>query len=89
MTFVTIELAKLEQVLSALEYHTVQTRPLTRTQEAITILRSTMEQAEKQEPLVTKATRLWNNRDLWTCPADVARDLMGLPPFGKPFTSKA
>lgn len=33
--------------------------------------------AAQQEPPVWTATRLWNRRQLWTCPADIERDLMG------------
>jgi hypothetical protein len=30
----------------------------------------------QQEPVVWTATRLWNRKELWTCPADIARDLL-------------
>jgi hypothetical protein len=40
----------MKQALEALEYHTAQTRPITQTQDAITALRTAIEQAEKQEP---------------------------------------
>lgn len=33
--------------------------------------------APVQEPPVWTATRLWNRRQLWTCPADIERDLLG------------
>jgi hypothetical protein len=29
-----------------------------------------------QEPAVWTATRLWNRRELWNCPADIERDLL-------------
>ena len=29
----------------------------------------------QQEPVAWTATRLWNRRELWTCPADIERDL--------------
>jgi type V secretory pathway adhesin AidA len=32
--------------------------------------------APVQEPTVWTATRLWNRRELWTCPADIERDLL-------------
>ena len=32
-----------------------------------------------QEPVVWLATRLWNARDLWTCPADIERMLAATP----------
>jgi hypothetical protein len=32
--------------------------------------------APVQEPTVWTATRLWNRRGLWTCPADIERDLL-------------
>jgi hypothetical protein len=38
--------AKVQQALEAMEYHTVQTRPLTRTQEAMDALRQLLEQQE-------------------------------------------
>jgi len=32
--------------------------------------------APVQEPAVWTATRLWNRRELWNCPADIERDLL-------------
>jgi hypothetical protein len=29
-----------------------------------------------QEPVAWTATRLWNRKELWTCPADIERDLL-------------
>jgi hypothetical protein len=40
-----------------------------------------------QEPSVWTATRLWNRRGLWTCPADIERDLLegyATPPPAQP-----
>lgn len=40
-----------------------------------------------QEPTVWTATRLWNRRELWTCPADIERDLLEgytTPPAAQP-----
>ena len=61
MTIETIEamshVVAMKQALEALEYHTAQTRPITQTQDAITALRTAIEQAavpeahKKQEPL--------------------------------------
>ena len=31
---------------------------------------------EQGEPVAWTATRLWNRKDLWTCPADIERDLL-------------
>ena len=43
--------------------------------------------APVQEPTVWTATRLWNRRELWTCPADIERDLLEsytTPPAAQP-----
>jgi hypothetical protein len=32
--------------------------------------------ALEQEPVAWTATRLWNRKELWTCPADIERDLL-------------
>ena len=32
--------------------------------------------AQQQEPSVWTATRLWNRKDTWTCPADIEKDLL-------------
>jgi DNA-binding FadR family transcriptional regulator len=40
----------MQQALNALEYHTMQTRPIHHTDKAIEALRQAIEQAEKQEP---------------------------------------
>lgn len=41
--------------------------------------------AQQQEPAVWTATRLWNRKDTWTCPADIEKDLLffdnGKPEF--------
>ena len=42
---------------------------------AITALREALAQPQ-QEPVAWTATRLWNRRELWTCPADIERDLV-------------
>ena len=41
----------MQQALNALEYHTMQTRPIHHTDKAIEALRQAIEQAEKQEPV--------------------------------------
>ena len=39
-------------------------------------LKLTSPQPAQQEPVAWTATRLWNRRELWTCPADIERDLV-------------
>ena len=47
-------------------------------EQAITALREALAQqpAQQQEPAVWTATRLWNRKDTWTCPADIEKDLL-------------
>ena len=45
------QIEAMQQALNALEYHTMQTRPIYHTDKAIEALRQAIEQAEKQEPV--------------------------------------
>jgi hypothetical protein len=42
-------------------------------------------QPVKQEPVVWTATRLWNRKDTWSCPADIEKDLL----YAAPVDAKA
>jgi hypothetical protein len=39
----------------------------------------------QQEPVVWTATRLWNRKDTWSCPADIEKDLL----YAAPVDAKA
>ena len=53
----------MQQALNALEYHTMQTRPIHHTDKAIEALRQAIEQAEKQESAVE---HLWECLGRWS-----------------------
>ena len=42
-------------------------------------------QPVKQEPVAWTATRLWNSKDTWSCPADIEKDLL----YAAPVDAKA
>jgi hypothetical protein len=43
---------------------------------AVLALKAALAQEPEQEPVAWTATRLWNRKELWTCPADIERDLL-------------
>lgn len=45
------------------------------------------QQKPAQEPVAWTATRLWNRKDNWTCPADIEKDLIDHPQAREPLTA--
>jgi hypothetical protein len=79
MSAITISRATALQALAAMDktLRFMHDEDYVKLNHAIDTFKAALAQQEReQEPVVWTATRLWNRKELWTCPADIERDLL-------------